>query len=165
MKCLVHFPKSRLAELASEFGGVSRAEAITNAQAGLEIMRGEADHAIGEKLTALEAIAAAPHDPHGYSPAQLAELLARGDQIVTLASTFGHDALDTAARCLCDLAAGLGRAGIADVASVKVHVRTMRLLAPGATLAKDHQDRVLSELARILDFHGFSRSAITVAEP
>jgi len=162
MKRLVHFPKTRLSELVKEFGGANRDDAIVGAQDELESMRGETDRVIGESISALEAIAGAPQDKTGYSPDQMDQMLALCDQTVTLAGTFGYKGLDEAARYLCDLLDGLREAGTGDVPSVVVHVRTMRLLAPGSPpLPPAHQDTVLAELAKILTHHGFSRAADT----
>jgi hypothetical protein len=162
MKRLVHFPKTRLSELVKEFGGAGRDDAVAGAQDQLESMRGEADRVIGESICALEAIAEAPRDETHYSPDQIDQMLARSDQTVTLAGTFGYKGLDDAARCLCDLLDGLRGAPAGDVPSVAVHVRTMRLLAPGSPpLPAAHQDMVLAELAKILTHHGFSRAADT----
>jgi hypothetical protein len=125
-------------------------------------MRAEADRVIGETLSALEAIAGAPANKTHYSPDQMEQMLACCDQTVTLAGTFGYKGLDDAARCLCDLLDGLRTTQAGDVPSVTVHVRTMRLLAPGSPpLPPAHQDMVLAELAKILTHHGFSRAADT----
>lgn len=159
MKRMIHFPRIRLWELVREFGGVNRDDAIAGAQTELESMRGQADQAIGAGIAALEEIVAAPEDATGYSDGQMVRILACCDQIVTLAGTFGYTALDSATRCLCDLADGLRQAGAADVPAIQVHARTMRLLAPGAPpLPAEHQDRVLTELAKILTHHGFTRA-------
>lgn len=163
MKRLVHFPKTRLSEAVKEFGGLGRDDAIQGAQERLESMRGEADQAICDGISALEAIADAPHEKTAYSPGQMNQMLAHCDQTVTLAGTFGYKGLDDAARCLCDLLDGLQEADIRDVPSVAVHVRAMRLLAPGSPpLPAAHQDMVLTELAKILTHHGIVRAADTV---
>jgi hypothetical protein len=160
MKRLIHFPKTSLSELVTDFGGLNRDDAIRGAQGELESMRAEADKVIESSIAALEQIAAAPEGADGYSPGQMYAILVRCDQIVTLAGTFDYPALDTATRCLCDLTDGLRQEGRNDVASVKVHVRTMRLLAPGAPpLSPAHQEMVLSELAKILTHHGFDRAS------
>jgi hypothetical protein len=162
MKRLIHFPKTALSELVKDFGGFNRDDAIRGAQTELESMRAEADKVIEASVAALEQIAAAPEAPDGFSPGQMYAILVRCDQIVTLAGTFGYPALDTATRCLCDLTDGLRQEGDNDVASVKVHVRTMRLLAPGSPpLSPIHQEMVLSELAKILTHRGFARASDT----
>ncbi len=160
MKRLIHFPKTTLSELVQDFGGMNRDAAIKSAQAELESLRGQADGVIEASIAALEQIGAAPQNADGYSPAQLYEVLVRCDQIVTLAGTFGYRALDTAARCLCDLLEGLRERGTGDIAAIRVHLRTLRLLAPGATtLPAPQQEMVLSELAKILTHYGFDRAS------
>jgi hypothetical protein len=160
MKRLIHFPKTALSALVKDFGGLNRDDAIKGAQSELESMRAEADTVIAASLAALEQIAAAPEGDGGFSAGQMYEILVRCDQIVTLAGSFNYPALDTAARCLCDLTDGLRQEGGNDVPSVRVHVRTMRLLAPGSPpLPPAHQETVLSELAKILTHHGFGRAS------
>lgn len=160
MKQLLHFPRTRLSEGAREFGGVTREEAIKGALDQMESMRGDADLMIEKSIATLEQIAAAPQDGGFFSPGQMSAMLARCDQIVTLAGTFGYRALDAATCCLCDLLEGLRQSGLKDIASIRVHVRTMRLLAPGAPpLAAGHQNKVLAELTKILAHHGFARAS------
>ena len=159
MKRMTHFPRLSLADTINGFGGVSRDEAVQAATEQLETLRGDADQAIEESLSAIEQLCATPQAGSAYSAAQLSGMLVRCDQIVTLAGTFGYRALDDATRYLCDLADGLLRSGTSDVPSVTVHVRAMRLLAPGSPpLAPGHQEKVLSELGRILAHHGYPRA-------
>lgn len=162
MRRLIHFPKTRLSEVVREFGGANRDDAVKGALAELESMRGQADQVIGESLAALEQTAAAPEDGARFSDGQMYQMLVICDQIVTLAGTFGYKGLDSATRYLCDLIDGLRGEGSGDVPSIRVHVRTMRLLAPGSPpLSAGHQDVVLEELAKILAHHGYSRAGET----
>jgi hypothetical protein len=160
MKRLIHFPKTALSELVKDFGGMNRDAAIKGAQEELESMRGQADTVIEASIAALEQIGAAPQKADGFSSGQVYEILVRCDQIVTLAGTFGYPALDTAARCLCDLLEGLKEKSAGDIAAIRVHLRTLRLLAPGAApLPAAQQEIVLSELAKILTHYGFDRAS------
>ena len=99
-------------------------------------MRGKSDEEVILDLrsAALESIVYArlPEAVNAYSKNQMREILCLGDQIVTLAGTFSYDALDKAARSLCDVADGLVRTKRNDMASIHVHMRALRLLAPGA---------------------------------
>ena len=53
---------------------------------------------------------------------------------------------------------GLLRAGRNDRASIMVHVRAIRMLAPGsAPLTPEQIDKVLSELAKVIAYHGFAK--------
>jgi hypothetical protein len=149
-------PKSRLSELAGRFGGLSRDEAVQAATRELEVMRPESDKAILSAITQLEqAVAGAPTDNDASVSRQLLPLC---DQIDNLAGTFGYVALNKAARSLCDLLDGLLTQGKSDRASIRVHVQTIRMLAPGARALGNAQIQImLLELDKLLDFHGFAR--------
>jgi hypothetical protein len=154
---MIFFPKTKLAEVAQELGGLSRDMAIESATNELETMRDEADLVFQRGITAIEEMAAAPETAQGFSYIQMNDLLTRGDQIVTLSGTFGHQGLDKATRGLCDLLLGLLQTSASDVPSVRVHVRAMRLLAPGSpALPEMHQQVILAELSKILVHHGFT---------
>jgi hypothetical protein len=155
---LTHFPKTRLSQVIGRLGGVSRSDAVDEAKKQLESMREKSDEVIRASLTALEAIIFHPETKQGYSPAQMREILCLGDQIVTLAGTFDYVALDKATRSLCDVTDGLKRTKRNDIASIHVHLRAMQMLAPGmAALPSEHVDMLLSELAKIMNHHGFDR--------
>ncbi len=160
MKKMTYFPRTKLSEAVGGFGGVARDDAVEGALKQLESMRGESDAVIGTSIAALERTAQAPEQKNAYSADQMQELLNCGDQIVTLAGTFGYQALDAATRGLCDVVSGLMAAGLSETASVQVHVRAIRLLAPGAPALPPAQVAIiLSELAKILDHHGFARGS------
>jgi len=166
---LTHFPKTRLSELVGRLGGINRDDAVEAAKKQLESMRGKSDEVILKSMATLEEIVERPASAAAYSPAQMNEILALGDQIVTLAGTFSYEALDKATRSLCDVADGLARNKRNDVASIRVHMRAMRMLAPGATpLPPEHVAVMLAELAKILAHHGFtglSADAGEIEEP
>jgi len=154
MSVLTHFPaKSRLSELAGRFGGLNREEAVEAAVRGLEIMRPESDKAILSAIAQLETIVTGATQRGDSVP--MKELLPLCDQIVTLSGTFGYGALDKAARSLCDLLDGLLDQGKIDFASIRVHVQTIHMFAPGATpLGEEQIEVMLFELHKLLDFHG-----------
>jgi len=166
---LTHFPKTRLSELVGRLGGINRSDAVEQAKKQLETMRAKSDEVILASMTALEKVVYKPHSASAYSRAQMNEILALGDQIVTLAGTFSYEALDRATRSMCDVADGLARNKRDDVASIHVHMRAMRMLAPGATaLPQEHVDMMLAELSKILTHHGFtglSEGAAEIEEP
>ena len=169
MTALTHFPKTRLSELVGRLGGVNRDDAVAAAKLQLESMRGKADEVILNSMTSLEAIVYGPEKGNAYSSEQMRTILELGDQIVTLAGTFDYQALDKAARSLCDVTDGLSRAKRDDMASIQVHMRAMRMVVPGATpLPQEHIDKMLAELAKILAHHGFTalaEGAIGMEEP
>jgi len=162
----VYFPMTRLAELAARDGGVTRAMAIESAMQSIDSMRPQADAEIESSISAIESVAA--EQRRGLSEEGLRAILRYGDQIVTLAGTFGYEALDHATKSLCDLADGMLRAGMRDIAPVLVHVQTIRLMAPGGpTLQTTDTEMMLEELAKVLKFFDFGSlaSAATEAGP
>ena len=154
MNVLIHFPKTRLSELVRKFGGLSRDDAVAAATSELETLRLEADSAILTAIAQLEKMVAA--DKSGGGEDAMKELLPVCDQIVTLAGTYGYGALDKATRSLCDLLDGLIGAGTRDRASIRVHVQTIRMMAPGSLLGPEQVEVMLFELTKLLDHHGFS---------
>jgi hypothetical protein len=158
MAALTHFPKLRIGELVGRFGGVNRSDAIGNARKELESMRGESDQVIEKSILALEQVVNAPAKPDRYSDPQLREILSLGDQIVTLAGTFGYTALDQTMRSLCDVADGLLRTQKADVPSIHVHMRALRMVSPTAPKLNDAQiETMLAELRKIHAHYGFDQ--------
>ncbi len=147
--------KSRLSELVDQFGGLSREEAVQAATQNLEGMRAETDQAIVSAIGQLEAIVIGAATCSG---AELTgQMLPLCDRIVTLAGTFGYAALDKAARSLCDLLDGLSGQGKSDPASVRVHVQTIHMFAPGANpLGEQRTAVLLFELHKLLEFHGIA---------
>ena len=152
MKALIHFPKTRLSELVQRFGGLSREEAVAAAVIQLETMRAEADAEVEASIVRLENMA---DQAASGSEAAMKQMLPLCDQIVTLAGTYNYIALDKATRSLCDLLDGLLSAGKQDRPSIRVHVQTIRMLAPGNSLPPEHVEVMLFELAKLLDHHGF----------
>ncbi|MGH6828244.1 MAG: hypothetical protein ACREFW_04985 [Rhizomicrobium sp.] len=158
MAALTHFPKIRLSELVGRFGGVTRSDAVANARKELESLRNQSDEVIENSIEALEKLVYRPDRADRHSAAQMQQILVLGDQIVTLAGTFGYAALDQTTRSLCDVADGLLRTGRADVASVNVHMRAMRMVSPKAPqISSEQLETMLAELRKILAHHGFDQ--------
>jgi hypothetical protein len=146
----IFFPKTRLAELVARAGGVLRDDALDGALKTLETMREQADGQIRAAIAAMEDIVFAPSTGNALDDEQLLAILRHADQVVTLSGTFCYAALDAAAKSLCDISDGLLRAGMHDRQPVAVHVQTLHLLAPGnMTLAPEHAEKMLSELAKV----------------
>lgn len=150
----IFFTQTRLSELAARSGGMTRDDAIEGAMKSLESMRELSDVEIRKSIAAMSDIVRTPGstlDDEG-----LLAIQGMADQIVTLAGTFGHAALDAAARSLCDIADGLLRTGRHDRQPIAVHVQTLQLMAPGVvTLSEEHCDRLLGELARVAAHFAF----------
>jgi hypothetical protein len=155
MSVKVHFPTLPLQEAVAKGGGITRENAVEAAMDNMRAMSGEADYNIEAAIQALEVVVKAAVGGK-FSPEQLRTVLEQTDQVVTMAGTFGYDALDRASRSLCDIADGLLRAGRMEAAPVAVHVRAMRLFSPLCTLPPIEEcERILSELAKITAFYNF----------
>jgi hypothetical protein len=153
---MTFFPETKLAKLAARPGGLMRDIAIENALKSIESMRGEGDEAIRREMDEIDKIMAGVQN--NRIPAdQMKMVLHRADLIVTLSATFGYEPLARCMRSLCDVADGLLTGGRDDGAPISVHVRSMRLLAPGsAALSQAQVEVVLGELAKILTHYDFS---------
>jgi hypothetical protein len=148
---MIHFPTTRFAELAARGGGITRTAAIDGALKGIESSRADSDGIIAESIAAIETIVYAPHVGDSLSGEKMRDILRHADQIVTLAGMFNYGQLDTAARSLCDLTDGMLNAGLFEVAPVSVHVRALRLVAPGAAvLEPDEAGRIFAGLQKVL---------------
>jgi hypothetical protein len=153
MSVTIHFPKNRLAELTGRFGGMKRDEAVAAATREIDTLRPEADKRIAAAIARLEQMVFDAKPANGEIA--MKSLLPVADQIVTLTGTYGYRALDHAAKSLCDLLGGLIAAGKSDLASIRVHVRTIRMIAPSSpSLPEQHTEVLLFELQKLLDHHG-----------
>jgi hypothetical protein len=154
---MIHFPKTRLSEMVQRAGGVSREDAVEGAMQQMESLRGESDDVIEATITALESVGQSAQQRRKCSREQMFEILQHGDQLVTLAGTFGYGSLGIASRSLCDMTDGMLRAGSDDVAPILVHVQAIRMMAPrSAALPPEAVDKVLAELTRVLTHFNFS---------
>jgi hypothetical protein len=153
---MTFFPETKLAKLAARPGGLMRDIAIENALKSIEAMRGEGDDAIRREMDEIDKIMAGLQK-YRMPADQMKMVLHRADLIVTLAATFGYEPLARCMRSLCDVADGLLTNGLEDGAPIAVHVRSMRLLAPGsAALSPPQVEVVLGELAKLLTHYDFS---------
>jgi len=153
---LIHFPKTRFAELAARAGGITQSAAIEGALKGIESARPESDATILNAIGAIEEILYAPDVGSNLSEANMHAILRHADQIVTLAGMFCYEQLDLAARSLCDLVDGLLNSGQSFVAPIDVHVRALRLMAPGSTSpSRAEADKVFEGLQKILSHFKF----------
>jgi hypothetical protein len=152
----IHFPKTRLAELAARAGGMTRDDAVDAALSSLESMRPSADAEIRASIAALEGIVFSRSAGDLLDAEKLSAVLKYADQVVTLAGTFCYPALDTAAKSLCDVADGLLRSETYRREPIAVHVQTMHLLAPGVmSLSQEHTETMLGELAKVANHFNF----------
>jgi hypothetical protein len=146
---MIHFPKTRLSELAARSGGVERELAVEEAKKSIEDLRDLALETIEAAIRAIETIAYSAKR-NQLAQSEMKEVLRLADQVVTMAATFGLESLECAVKSLCDVTDGLLTRESNDAAPIVVHVQTMRLLAPGgATLDAEQTQRVLSELTKV----------------
>lgn len=153
----IHFPTTRLAELASRPGGMTRSDALEEASKGIQTLLGVGIETVEKALAKIEKIAYSGKGGK-LDPAQMMDILREADQIVTMAATFGFAGLEEAAKSLCDIADGLLSNELHDAAPVLVHVQSMRLMAPGgAEISAEAIAHILAELAKVRTHYQFSR--------
>jgi hypothetical protein len=153
---MIHFPVTRLSELAARNGGVLRDQAVEEAKKSVESLRDLALETIEMALRAIEAVAYSAKRGK-LSAADTKEILTQTDHIVTMAATFGMDDFECAAKSLCDVADGILTRGSDDAAPILVHVQTLRLLAPGGpALDAEQCQYLLSELTKVRTHFQFS---------
>lgn len=120
------FPKVRLAEILKTPGGLSVADALARAQAGLETLK---PTCLAEQMALLEyAEAAFDHLGPAFDDAALADLYAVAVRGIGTGAVCGAPAVDEALNSLCDLIDHLRTSGQYDRDAVGVHVRAWRLL-------------------------------------
>jgi hypothetical protein len=146
--------KPRLGQLMTQKGGMYVAEALKRADATMETLREPSLSGIDDYITALDALLAS-----GLEETALMEALyARAGDIVSLSGAERNEAVQIAARSLCDLldeAAGLTPSVLAGI---KVHIASIKLLhrAPdNPTL----QAPILQGLASVLEKHRGEKNA------
>ena len=138
--------KPRLGQLMAEKGGMYVAEALKRADATMEALREPSLNGIDEYITALDNLLIAAID----DSLRIEKLYARASDIVSLSGAERSEAVQIAARSLCDLldeAVGLTPSVLAGI---KVHIASIKLLhrAPeNPTL----QDPILQGLASVLE--------------
>jgi len=144
------YPKTRLAELLEQPGGVDRDAAVAEAVRAIETMREDCSEAIGRTISRIEGILER-QKAGKLAAGATREILSHADRIVTLAGTYGYAQLDAVARSLCDVIAALESAGSNAAEPIAVHVKALRLLAPGGTAPQPAEsERMLSELGKVL---------------
>jgi hypothetical protein len=158
---MVHFPKTRLSELAARSGGVTRDRAVEEALKSVENLRDHAVTTIDGATASIEAAVANAKNGR-MSTDDMKKVLRDADSIITMAATFGMTALESIGKSLCDITDGLLTHDMQDVAPIAVHVRAIRLAAPGKpeidAAAAAH---VLGELTKVRQHYGFESLAET----
>jgi chemotaxis protein histidine kinase CheA len=158
----IHFPKTRLSELAARSGGVTRERAVEEALKSIDNLRDHAVTTINDATATIETILGTAKNGR-VSPDDMRKILRQADSIITMAGTFGMAALENIAKSLCDIADGLLNRETQDAAPILVHVQAIRLAAPNKpeidAAAASH---ILGELAKVRTHYGFESLAVTV---
>lgn len=149
--CKIIRVKNILGDLLAMPGGVSREEAVHEAQTLIEELREECERAVPVEITRMESLVAAAGER--ISAEDLGAILDQVDPLLTLSGTFGSEALDAVVKKFCDLAFGMKDKGITTTAPLKVHLSAMRLVFK-SDLADDDAVAILAELSRIHDHYG-----------
>ena len=138
--------KPRLGQLMTQKGGMYVAEALKRADATMEVLREPSLTGIDDYITALDNLLIASID----DALRLEKLYARASDIVSLSGAERSEAVQIAARSLCDLLDEASGLTPSVLAGIKVHIASIKLLhrAPdNPTL----QQPILQGLASVLE--------------
>jgi hypothetical protein len=136
--------RTNLARKMSAPGGVSIADAVSRADAGLEQHRTAAMAALVDCVAALEASCAA------QSPGSERGVYDRAAALLDMAGFFDTGPLYKAAFSLCELADRLIETGAWNWPSITVHVRALRLILADDCRDTEQAGLILEGLSAIL---------------
>ena len=140
--------KPRLGQLMSQKGGMYVAEALKRADATMETLREPSLTGIDDYITALDALLAS-----GLDQAALIEgLYARAGDIVSLSGAERNQAVQIAARSLCDLLDEAHGLTPSVLAGIKVYIASIKLLHRAPDNPTLHEP-ILQGLASVLEKH------------
>lgn len=142
--------RPRLAGLMAQRGGLYVADALKHADAALETLREPSLTGIDDYIAALDALLVSAPDPAMGDRARIETLYARAADIVSLCGAERNEAVQIAARSLCDLLDEADGLTPAALAGVKVHVGSIKLLHRADADPAAH-DAILQGLASVLE--------------
>lgn len=151
--CKIIRVKNLLGELLHTPGGITREEAVHEAQQLIEELREECEKAVPVEITRLEEMVFKAGAQ--ISRFQLLDILSQVDPLLTLSGTFGSETLDAVVKRFCDLCAGMVEKGLTDNAPLIVHVKAMRLVYKSELSEADNAE-ILEELSRIHAHYGIA---------
>ena len=149
--CKIIRVKNLLGEALRKPGGISRDEAVEEAQKLIEELREDCEKAVPVEITRLEQMVAATGPQ--ITARQIAEIIDQVDPLLTLSGTFGSETLDAVVKRFCDLCVGMLEKDITTTAPLDVHLRAMRLVFK-TELSEAENAAVLGELSRIHTHYG-----------
>ena len=152
--------KPRLGQLMAQKGGMYVAEALKRADATMETLREPSLSGIDDYITALDALLTS-----GLDEAVLMEgLYARAGDIVSLSGAERNEAVQIAARSLCDLLDEAHGLTPSVLAGIKVYIASIKLLHRAPDDAALHGP-ILQGLASVLEKHrGENRAQSAAAQ-
>lgn len=139
--------ENELAKKIDAPGGITVAEALAAAEAGVEQLRAECLSALDQKIGEIDAIA----QPGAFraSPAELARIYRLANEILGEAGALGLHELSEAGRSLCELASRWVRARL-DAEPIRLHAAAMKSLRrPHVAGAPELRAAVLAGLREI----------------
>ena len=159
--CKIIRVKNILGELLSTPGGVSREEAVHEAQMLIEELREDCEKAVPVEITRLESLVTAAGAR--ISSEELGAILDQVDPLLTLSGTFGSEPLDAVVKKFCDLVFGMKDKGISTTAPLKVHLSAMRLVFK-SDMSDADAVAILAELSRIHEHYGIGDQIVEPPE-
>lgn len=138
--------KPRLGQLMAQKGGMYVAEALKRADATLETLREPSLTGIDDYITALDNLLIAEVD----DGLRIEKLYARAGDIVSLSGAERNEAVEVAARSLCDLLDETDGMTPTLLAGIKVHVASIKLLHRADSDPATHRV-ILQGLAAVLE--------------
>lgn len=159
--CKIIRVKNILGELLATPGGISRDEAIHEAQTLIEELREDCEKAVPVEVTRLETLIAEAGP--AISTEKLNEILDQVDPLLTLSGTFGSETLDQVVKRFCDLALGMREKNITTTAPLTVHLSAMRLFCKN-DISEEDAAEILGELSRIHAHYGIEHPDIEPPE-
>jgi hypothetical protein len=147
----VHYyrPKMKLAKMLREPGGKTVAEAVKDANAGLESLSVQCLDEVDAFIGRIEATFAAL--PADFDAEALHGLYLAANGLIGLPGIVGLSELETAAYSLADLTDRMIAAGRFEREAVRVHVQALRLLRRPDALGVAGLGEVLAGLAQVRD--------------
>ena len=138
--------RPRLGQMMAQKGGMYVAEALKRADATLETLREPSLTGIDDYIAALDTLLASDAEPR----AKVEGLYTRAADIVSLCGAERNDAVQVAARSLCDLLDEADDMSPAVLAGVKVHISSIKLLHRAGSDPTTH-GIILQGLASVLE--------------
>ena len=157
-KALTYKAPTQLSRMVAREGGVHRDTVIARATANVEAMREEFMDVLQDLIERLVRTSADTSQPPMQRLGAMEQL---GDQIITLAGTYGLSALQEAAMRLCDLTVALIARQDVIENLVLIHVNAVRLFSPrGEASDEATAAKVLLDLRRVQKHFGIEAPGI-----